>query len=63
MYQLHFTNMSTQPWEPEWYQGTRCIHPRKDILEVYFQLLDEASANGFKPSKYKKEVNYKIIGC
>ena len=63
MYQLHFTNMSTQPWKPEWYQGIRCIHPRRDILETYFQLLEEASANGFKPSKYKKEVNYKIIGC
>jgi len=63
MYQLHFTNMGTQPWEPEWYQGSRYTHPRRDILETYFQLLEEASDNGFKPYKYKKEFDYKIIGC
>tara|TARA_B100000214_G_scaffold249461_1_gene183273 strand:+ start:321 stop:1058 length:738 start_codon:yes stop_codon:yes gene_type:complete len=63
IFQLHFTNMSTQPWTPEWYKGEISTHPRKDILEVYFELLEEASAHGFKPSKYKKSFDYKIIGC
>ena len=63
IFQLHFTNMSTQPWKPEWYRGETLTHPRKDILEVYHELLEEAAAHGFKPTKYKKTVDYKIIGC
>ena len=63
IFQLHFTNMSTQPWTPEWYTGEISTHPRRDILEVYFELLEEASSNGFQPSEYKKIVDYKIIGC
>ena len=63
IWQLHFTNMSTQPWEPEWFKGIKYPHPRSDILDAYFQLLEEAAANGFKPSKYKKEFDYTIIGC
>jgi len=63
MFQLHFTNMSTQPWKPEWYQGVRSVHPRKDIIETYFELLEEASTHGFKPTPYNKKFDYKIIGC
>ena len=63
IFQLHFTNMSTQPWKPEWYRGEILTHPRKDILEAYHELLEEAAAHGFKPTKYKKTVDYKIIGC
>ena len=63
IFQLHFTNMSTQPLTPEWYTGEISTHPRRDILEVYFELLEEASSNGFQPSEYKKIVDYKIIGC
>ena len=57
IFQLHFTNMSTQPWTPEWYTGEISTHPRRDILEVYFELLEEASSNGFQPSEYKKIVD------
>jgi len=45
MYQLHFTNMSTQPWHPQWYKGKKLIHPRKDILELYKKFKEEAINN------------------
>ncbi len=63
MFQLHFTNMSTQPWKPEWFSADTSPHPREDIVEIYFKLLEEAAQNGFKPSRYKKEYEYEIIGC
>lgn len=62
IFQLHFTNMSTQPWKPQWYTGTQDEHPRTDLVEIYLQLLEEASKYGFVPSSYKKEFDYKIIG-
>lgn len=43
IYQLHFTNMSTQPWKPSWYKGEHKVHPRKDILDLYQNYKDEAN--------------------
>ena len=63
MYQLHFTKMSTQPWKPSWHEGITEDHQRKDILELYYSLLEEASENGFKPRiKNQDAIIYNIIG-
>lgn len=63
IYQLHFTKMSTQPWKPSWFKGDTEEHQRKDILDLYYSLLEEASENGFKPTHKKKDtVIYNIIG-
>ena len=45
IYQLHFTNMSTQPWRPYWYKGEKKIHPRKDLLSLYDQFKKEAQGS------------------
>ncbi len=42
MYQLHFTNMATQPWRPGWYTGTPVDHPRKDVVQLYHDKVIEA---------------------
>jgi len=63
MFQLHFTNMSTQPWKPEWFTGERKAHPREDIVDLFYELLEEASQHGFKPKKYSEsQIKYQIIG-
>jgi hypothetical protein len=63
MFQLHFTNMSTQPWKPNWYLGEQQDHPRKDIVNLYYELLEESAANGFKSFKRVQEpFKYNIIG-
>ena len=64
IFQLHFTNMSTQPWRPSWFKGEQCIHPRQDIVELFYELLEEASENGFAPkSKTQPRFKYNIVGC
>jgi lipopolysaccharide biosynthesis glycosyltransferase len=63
IYQLHFTNMSTQPWKPSWYQGSHAQHPRQDIINLYYELLEESAQHGFAPKKNKGPfVKYNIIG-
>ena len=63
IFQLHFTNMSTQPWEPEWFTGDKKSHPRKDIVDLFHILLEEAAENGFKPKTISgPRIEYKIIG-
>ena len=63
IFQLHFTNMSTQPWKPSWYQGQQMDHPREDIVTLYYELLEEASKNGFEPKKNTGDFfEYNIIG-
>jgi lipopolysaccharide biosynthesis glycosyltransferase len=63
IFQLHFTNMSTQPWEPEWFTGERKLHPREDIVTLFYELLEEASQHGFSPKKYLgPQIRYEIIG-
>ena len=55
--------MSTQPWKPSWFKGDTEEHQRKDILDLYYSLLEEASENGFKPApKNKDNIIYNIIG-
>lgn len=66
IYQLHFTNMSTQPWTPNWYKGKTFKHPRSDIVE-YFNAMDEESmlaieAGTFRPPEKSDDfVEYSIL--
>jgi len=66
MYQLHFTNMATQPWRPGWYTGTPVDHPRKDVVQLYHDKVKEAREAGKKPYEPGKDYSllkeYNIIG-
>jgi len=35
IWQLHFTNMSTQPWKPAWFKGPTQTHPRDDLVSLW----------------------------
>lgn len=68
IWQLHYTNMATQPWEPDWYVGPKKTHPRQDVVDVMWDTLNAALDD---PSgKYRfTEIpedqlikNYNIIG-
>ena len=61
--QLHFTNMSTQPWKPSWYRGETRPHPRKDIVELFWDLKQEALDSGIPLKKLdRSEILYNFIG-
>ena len=66
MYQLHYTNMATQPWKPEWYTGQPKEHPRKDVVDKYYEVLAEAKLKGYKPYEpgrdYPTLKEYNVIG-
>ena len=59
MYQIHYTDMATQPWRPKWYVGPQREHPRKDVVELF-----EKYEKLIHRSQEKNEdiVNYNIIG-
>ena len=65
IYQLHYTNMATQPWTPAWFTGHPEKHPRKDVVEEYERALEEARGNGYNPEDLKPATEfgqYNIIG-
>ena len=66
MYQLHFTNMATQPWKPGWYTGVSANHPREDVVKLFHDKVEEAKAAGktpYQPGKDYATLNeYNIIG-
>ena len=48
IYHLHFTDVPTQPWQPQWAKDKghkHRPHPRKDLVEIWKQYRDEALAN------------------
>ena len=55
--QLHFTNMATQPWKPSWFQGEHHEHPRKDLIDLFYELKKEAIDSGMKPRAIKEKKN------
>lgn len=63
IWQLHWTNMASQPWRPSWFTGTPVNHPRQDLVELFEGLKIEAAANGF-PEKIPVNMfgEYDIIG-
>ena len=57
--------MATQPWRPEWYVGPQEEHKRKDIVDVWYSMYEEAKAFGMDEQSYVPEENfgsYNIIG-
>jgi len=59
--QFHFTNMSTQPWKPDWYKGFKEDHPRKDIIKIFNDLKNEALQKGYsKRDLPANKVKFKI---
>tara|TARA_Y100000114_G_scaffold91489_1_gene84960 strand:- start:53 stop:781 length:729 start_codon:yes stop_codon:yes gene_type:complete len=64
IYQLHYTHMATQPWQPKWFTGEVQEHPRKDLVEIYEKAYDEAVLEGYKLEDYEVDrgVKYGIIG-
>jgi hypothetical protein len=58
--------MATQPWKPGWYTGSPVDHPRKDVVELYYNKVKEAVDAGkvpYEPGKdYATLKEYNIIG-
>jgi hypothetical protein len=63
IWQLHWTNMATQPWRPGWFTGTPEEHPRSDLVELFENLLIEANDAGYNGlvGEYPP-IEYNIIG-
>ena len=47
IWHLHYTNMATQPWRPNWYTGESMEHPRKDLVKLFWDTLEEAKQAGY----------------
>jgi hypothetical protein len=67
IYQLHFTNMATQPWKPDWYVGPQKRHPREDVIKEFETYSSYATNFGFDHKQLKQQlqennVTYNIIG-
>ena len=65
IWQLHYTNMATQPWRPAWYTGQPAEHARPDVFNVWFHYKDEALDADYSVSDYEPEEPfgaYNIIG-
>ena len=67
VWQLHFTNMATQPWHPGWYTGEIQPHPRADVAQAFQDAFNAAIANGYDNEALRSDlqqdiVNYNIIG-
>lgn len=64
IWQLHFTNMATQPWRPAWYKGPQLEHPRPDVVKLFQDTYQAAIAEGWSQLYTKPEppINYNIIG-
>lgn len=67
IYQLHFTNMGTQPWHPSWYTGVEEPHPRQDVAQAFQDAFNNAISNGYDNEALRSQlqedvVSYNIIG-
>lgn len=67
IYQLHFTNMATQPWKPSWYTGQVQPHGRPDVIKAYETACQIARNNGYCADTIREQlqqdiVKYNIIG-
>lgn len=61
MWQLHFTNMATQPWAPAWYRGPKGQpHPRPDLCAYWLQLRDKLN-DDYAP-KMQANIDYPAYG-
>lgn len=63
MWTLHYTNMSTQPWKPAWFTGQGKEHPRRELVDLWYSVRDEALANKWSPNIPNNPFGpYDIIG-
>ena len=64
IWQLHWTNMSTQPWRPGWYVGEQKPHPRPDLVSLLNEMHQEAKDAGYinNSKLYNEDLQYGIIG-
>ena len=67
IYQLHFTNMATQPWRPGWYTGESLQHPREDVVKEFKTYSSIAYNHGYDAKRIREELEpnnfqYNIIG-
>ena len=53
IWHLHYTNMATQPWRPEWYVGEQLDHPRYDLVKLFWDTCEEARDHGYIPRERK----------
>lgn len=61
IYQLHFTNMSTQPWKPSWYTGVTKTHQRPDVVQAFYDTLAEAEKNGYSAKARRESLQQEIV--
>jgi lipopolysaccharide biosynthesis glycosyltransferase len=61
IWQLHFTNMATQPWKPAWFTGNPQPHPRADLVEEFEKYRDLALQDDWTV-QYSTDVQYGVIG-
>ena len=63
IYQLHYTNMATQPWTPSWYTGQTESHKRSDIVAEFYDRYQESVTKKFPwDMTYEEDINYGCIG-
>jgi hypothetical protein len=65
IWQLHFTNMATQPWKPKWYTGKTEEHPRQDLVKLFEEYRNLGIKEGYDPSPSDTiwpAIEYNIIG-
>ena len=64
IWQLHWTNLATQPWRPGWYVGEQKPHPRPDLVSLLNEMHQEAKDAGYISNSklYEDDIHYGIIG-
>ena len=63
MWILHYTKMSSQPWQPKWFRGQVEGHSRPELAKLWYRLRDEALSNGYTvPDGYEHFGPYDIVG-
>jgi lipopolysaccharide biosynthesis glycosyltransferase len=65
IWQLHYTNMATQPWQPAWYTGEIAEHVRQDVVNAWYHYREEAIDADYSATDYEPEEPfgaYNIIG-
>jgi hypothetical protein len=61
MFQLHYTNMGTQPWGPSWYKGPVSVHPRPELCTLWKTLRDQC--HKFYVPFLKPNIDYPAYGA
>ena len=61
-YQLHYTNMATQPWKPKWYWGKHRNHRYPELETLFWEKVEEAKAAGYNEEDYKPSSSERIEG-